>query len=126
MKLKNGAGLILSLLLFISHSSTASASEFQRLDYETCRMLVEQNEILSIMELSERVQELRLGHLIDMMLIQTADDYIYEMEIAESSGEIKLFYVDARNGHTIASPLDGGKPESTVELFERIFENSDR
>ena len=92
--------LFLTLLLAVQQAQARPAT-FEKLDYEACRILVEEKEILSLEQLSRRVTELQLGHMIDMMLLKTETDYIYEMEIAEQSGEIRFFYIDARTGKLI-------------------------
>lgn len=97
MKLSSLSILIFTLLISLQEVQ-ARPAVFEKLDYETCRLLVEQKEILSLQKLSERVTELQLGNMIDMMLLKTETDYIYEMEIAEQNGEINYFYIDARTG----------------------------
>ncbi|WP_432471763.1 PepSY domain-containing protein [Amphritea sp. HPY] len=114
-------GLVTALVLMLSSVGYVHSAGVERLDYESCRLLVEEKEILSIAELSERVHQLRLGRMIDMMLLKVADKYIYEMEIAESDGEIRLFYINARNGRLIKTEdaLLNRAPEE--DLFEQLF-----
>lgn len=114
--------LVTVLVLMLSSSVYAYSAGVERLDYESCRVLVEQKTILSIAELSERVHQLRLGKMIDMMLLKVSDRYIYEMEIAESDGEIRLFYINARNGVLIKEDvLHRKSQEQEEDLFERLF-----
>ena len=111
--------VVLLTLIFFQPLAHARPAVFEKLDYETCRLLVQQKEILSLQQLSERVTELRLGNMIDMMLLKTESDYIYEMEIAQRNGEIRFYYVDARTGHMLDSAV---KEQSSFDLpsFMRI------
>ncbi|GGO78398.1 hypothetical protein GCM10011348_10220 [Marinobacterium nitratireducens] len=72
-----------------------------QLSLERCRELVDAGEILSMMELMERVGELSGGQLLDSMLLQSDNDYIYELEVAGIDGVVRIFYVDARNGELL-------------------------
>lgn len=74
------------------------------LDYEACRVLVEEGEILSMTELMELVNTLSEGKIIDTRLLQNEQSYIYEMEIAGADGMVQMLYVDARSG-TVTDPV---------------------
>lgn len=73
----------------------------KRLDYERCRQLVEAGEILSMMDLMARVEQLSGGQLLDSMLLQSDNDYIYELEVAGIDGVVRMLYVDARSGELL-------------------------
>ncbi|GGK64649.1 PepSY domain-containing protein [Amphritea balenae] len=93
--------IVLLTLIFFQPLVYAHPTVFEKLDYETCRILVQQKEILSLQQLSERVVEVRLGRMIDMTLLKSKSEYIYEMEIAEANGEISFFYINARTGDLV-------------------------
>ena len=73
-------------------------SGIKALDYEACRLLVNEGEILSMSELMKLVNTLSEGKIIDTRLLQDEQLYIYEMEIAGADGMVKMLYVDARSG----------------------------
>jgi len=101
MKRNYIVAFVLSLLL--QGQVIAGDGMIKSLDYDACRVLVQQGEILSMAELMELVKSLSDGHIIDTKLLQKGTDYIYEMEIAGADGMVKMLYVDARNGEI--SPL---------------------
>lgn len=84
--------------LLINGSVHAEDSTTSILDYDACRVLVEQGEILSMAELMELVKGLSDGRIIDTRLLQKGNDYIYEMEIAGTDGMVEMLYIDARSG----------------------------
>lgn len=59
---------------------------------------MEQKEILSFSEINSRIKPLGLGRVIDMMLLQSDEEYFYEIEVAGEDGVVRMFYIDARNG----------------------------
>lgn len=73
----------------------------ERLDAEECRILAESGEILSMMELMDRVKMLTDGTMLDTSLIKQGDEYIYEMEVAGKDGVVRMLLVDARTGDMI-------------------------
>ncbi|WP_290697834.1 hypothetical protein [Amphritea sp.] len=76
-------------------------SGIKALDYEACRLLVNEGEILSMSELMKLVNTLSEGKIIDTRLLQDEQSYIYEMEIAGTDGMVQMLYVDARSGMVI-------------------------
>ncbi len=76
----------------------SGGSGIKALDYEACRLLVQEGEILSMTELMELVNRLSEGKIIDTRLLQDELSYIYEMEIASADGMVSMLYVDARSG----------------------------
>ncbi|MFC6670194.1 PepSY domain-containing protein [Marinobacterium aestuariivivens] len=76
----------------------AGAEGMTQLSLERCRQLVEAGAILSMMELMARVEALSGGQLLDSVLLQSDDDYIYELEVAGIDGVVRMLYVDARTG----------------------------
>lgn len=76
----------------------SGGSGIKVLDYEACRVLVEEGEILSMTELMALVNMLSEGKIIDTRLLQDEQLYIYEMEIAGKDGMVQMLYVDARSG----------------------------
>jgi len=101
--------------LILQGSVQAETSVTKTLDYDACRVLVQQGEILSMAELMELVKSLSDGKIIDTQLLQKGTDYIYEMEIAGADGMVKMLYVDARNGEI--SPLSD-QPEQLSQSME--------
>ncbi|GGK64655.1 PepSY domain-containing protein [Amphritea balenae] len=96
--MKNWGGRLALLLCIASFMARADGLTVQFLDYEACRNLVQQGEILSMSQLMELVSSLSDGKIIDTRLLQKEDLYIYEMEIAGTDGMVKMLYVDARSG----------------------------
>ncbi len=92
--------LLLALLLA---GSVLGASDVKplRLDAEACRKLVEAGEILSMMELMERLEQLGAAQLLDSILLQTDTVYIYELEVAGVDGVVRMLHVDARSGQLV-------------------------
>lgn len=103
------------IALLLQGSVRAETSAITVLDYDGCRVLVQQGEILSMAELMELVKSLSDGRIIDTKLLQKGMDYIYEMEIAGADGMVKMLYVDARNGEI--SPLSD-LPEQLSQSME--------
>jgi uncharacterized membrane protein YkoI len=93
------AGITLLLTgLLLQGSVYAEDIPMAALDYDACRVLVEQGEILSMAELMELVKGLSDGRIIDTRLLQQGDVYTYEMEIAGKDGMVEMLYIDARSG----------------------------
>ena len=88
----------LSAAQLSSDQQSVAELGMKSLDYEACRSLVQQGEILSMSQLMELVSSLSDGKIIDTRLLQKEDLYIYEMEIAGTDGMVKMLYVDARSG----------------------------
>jgi len=93
----------LLLLLVLLAGSVLGASNLTplRLDAAACRKLVEAGEILSMMDLMERVQQLSGGQLLDSVLLQTDNVYIYELEVAGLDGVVRMLHIDARSGELV-------------------------
>lgn len=85
----------------IGIDSSMPMASMERLDAEECRVLAESGEILSMMELMDRVKMLTDGHMLDTALIKQGDMYIYEMEVAGKDGVVRMLLVDARTGDMI-------------------------
>ena len=77
------------------------AEGMTQLSLERCRQLVQAGEILSMMELMARVEQLSGGQLLDSMLLQSDNQYIYELEVAGIDGVVRMLYVDARSGELL-------------------------
>lgn len=93
------AGITLLLTgLLLQGSAYAEDITMKTLDYDACRVLVEQGKILSMMELMELVKDLSDGRIIDTRLLQQGGLYTYEIEIAGKDGMVEMLYVDARSG----------------------------
>ena len=90
--------LLIPFFLLLQAYSFVPDPDSKRLDYESCRVLVEQKEILSFSEIDSRIKPLGLGRVIDMMLLQSAEEYFYEIEVAGEDGVVRMFYIDARSG----------------------------
>ncbi|NVK41839.1 MAG: hypothetical protein HWE39_11405 [Oceanospirillaceae bacterium] len=94
--------LLLTCLLAGRVLATGMGAEaMTQLSLERCRQLVAAGEILSMMELMERVEQLSGGQLLDSMLLQSDNDYIYELEVAGIDGVVRMYYVDARSGELL-------------------------
>jgi len=90
--------LILPLFLLLQAFTFVPDPDAERLDYETCRILVERNEILSFAEINAQIKPFGLGRVIDMMLLRSNNEYLYEMEVAGDDGVLRMIYIDARTG----------------------------
>ncbi|MEH6575989.1 MAG: PepSY domain-containing protein [Amphritea sp.] len=114
---------VLLITLLLQGFTFVPGPDSEWLDYETCRQLVETNEILSVAELTEKVEPLALGNVIDMMLLKNKQQYIYEVEVAGNDGVVRMLYVDAKTGRLLGSSQDAQalKKES---LWHRIINYS--
>ncbi|ANG61375.1 hypothetical protein A8C75_02100 [Marinobacterium aestuarii] len=93
--------LLFFAALLLSVTLSASALQPIRLDVEACRKLVEAGEILSMMDLMERVEQLSAGQLLDSVLLQTDTVYIYELEVAGTDGVVRMLHINARSGELV-------------------------
>jgi len=93
--------LLICLLAVRALAVGDQTAGMKRLDYEQCRQLVEAGEILSMMDLMTRVEQLSGGQLLDSMLLQADNQYIYELEVAGIDGVVRVLYVDARSGELL-------------------------
>lgn len=89
------------LLLLVCMPLQSQTFGIKSLDADECRTLMEAGKILSMTELMKLVSTLSEGKIIDTHLLQKAQTYIYEMEIAGKDGMITMLYVDARNGRVV-------------------------
>jgi uncharacterized membrane protein YkoI len=90
--------LLFFAALLLSAALGASTLQPVRLDAEACRKLVEAGEILSMMDLMERVEQLSGSQLLDSVLLQTDTVYIYELEVAGLDGVVRMLRINARSG----------------------------
>ncbi|WP_432471764.1 PepSY domain-containing protein [Amphritea sp. HPY] len=98
------AAIFLAAML-VNSNVQAEDITMNTLDYDACRVLVEQGEILSMIELMELVKGLSDGRIIDTRLLQLGNVYTYEMEIAGKDGMVTMLYVDARSGALSHHPI---------------------
>ena len=93
--------LLLFAAFLLSVALGVSALQPMRLDAEACRKLVEAGEILSMMDLMERVEQLSGSQMLDSALLQTDTAYIYELEVAGKDGVVRMLHINARSGELV-------------------------
>lgn len=69
-----------------------------RLDYQACRLLVNNGEILPMSDLMTLAKQQSSDHILDAYLIKQNDRYYYQIESVGDNGVVKHFYMDASNG----------------------------
>lgn len=105
--------LYLMLLLLISVPSLADESPIsgfgidhrkaRPLDYQACRLLVDEGKILSMGQLVKRVSSLTRGRVLDVVLMSDAGMYVYEIEVAGEDGVVRLVKINANDGSLISA-----------------------
>ena len=89
--------MVLSLLA----ASPALADDFEKLDAQACRELVEQKQIMTLQQLHNVSKSLSSGEILDVVLLKGRRDLVYEIELIDADGAVKFLYLDARSGKKV-------------------------
>ncbi|RTE67267.1 hypothetical protein EH243_03415 [Amphritea opalescens] len=107
--------MIRKVVLLLLLASTPLHSEgigIKMLDVEACRTLMAAGEIISMSDLMKLVHRLSESKIIDTVLLQKDQSYLYEMEVAAQDGMVSMLYIDAKTGAVV-------DPETVTNEWKR-------
>jgi hypothetical protein len=81
--------------------SSPSYENGSRLDYQACRVLVQQGEILPMSDLMKLAKKKSTDHILDAFLLKQNDRYFYQIEAVGDDGIVNVFYMDATSGELL-------------------------
>lgn len=67
-------------------------------DYEMAKRLQKSGDIVAVERVLQQVSQINPGRVIEIDLFEEDGRYLYEIEVVDAKGEVKVFYFDARSG----------------------------